>query len=120
MASGQVDCVLGDYAVVALNAALGQNKVVATYSPEYFGIAVRIGETSLLNKLNDILNGLLGTNLDTPTYNANYTAMYEKWFNIEPPSTTASSNAPGFEYFGIFAIAAIPVIRKAQKKIKKS
>jgi polar amino acid transport system substrate-binding protein len=129
MASGQVDCVLGDYAVVAENAALGQNKVVATYSPEYFGIAVKIGETSLLNKLNSILDGLLGSNLDAPTYNANYTAMYTKWFNgAEPPTaqqttlsissnTSTSGSTPGFEFLSILAVGVLAIIVKKRRNI---
>lgn len=126
MASGQVDCVLGDYAVVAQNAAQGQNKVVATYSPEYFGIAVKIGETTLLNKLNTILDGLLGSNLDVPSYNANYTAMYTKWFNTQPPTaqqttlsissnTASTSSTPGFEFLSILALGVIPIIMRKRR-----
>ncbi len=127
MASGQVDCVLGDYAVVAENAAMGQNKVVATYSPEYFGIAVKIGETNLLNKVNSILDGLLGTNLDAPSYNANYTSMYVKWFNgAQPPTaqqstisissnTNASGSTPGFEFLSIIALGIVPVLMRKRK-----
>ena len=119
LGTGQVDCVLGDYAVVALNAAQGKNKVVATYSPEYFGIAVRIGETNLLNKLNDILNGLLGSNLSSPSFNANYTAMYQKWFSIIPPTGTSNApsttTSPGFEFFAIFMLGTIVIVRKVKK-----
>ena len=138
MGAGTVDCVLGDYAVVALNAAEGVNKVVATYSPEYFGIAVKIGETNLLNKINTILDGLLGTNLELPEYNTNYTSMYVKWFDIQPPTTHQTSltlptssvtdttptsksttTSPGFELVAIALIAPIVVIRKVKRQNRK-
>lgn len=113
MAVGDLDCVLGDYAVLALDAAQHDaNKVVATFSPENFGIAVKTGETALLAKLNEILNGLLGSNIESPVYSADYSAMYEKWFETPPPKGVAS---PGFEFLGIFVIAVIPVIRKLKK-----
>ena len=138
MGAGTVDCVLGDYAVVALNAAEGVNKVVATYSPEYFGIAVKIGETNLLNKINTILNGLLGTNLDLPSYSTNYTSMYVNWFDIQPPTThqtsltlptTTNTNttptskstttSPGFELVAIVLLAPTVFIKKVKKQNNK-
>ena len=115
MDAGQIDVVLADIAVAALDAVNGQHKIVATYQPEYFGIAVKIGENNLLNKLNDILNGLLGTNLTSPTFSADYNAMYEKWFLQNAPGYTSQAT-PGFEYYGIFLLALIPIIRKIKKQ----
>ena len=112
MSVGDVDCVLGDYAVVALNAKTTTNKVVDTYSPEDFGIAMSPGNPNLLNKLNGILNGLLGNDTNNPVFSSDYTSMYTKWFDIQPPSSTNSSSAPGFEYLSLFILAVVPIIRK--------
>jgi polar amino acid transport system substrate-binding protein len=140
---GSLDVVLGDYAVVALIAKNDTNYVIGgQYSPEPFGIAVRKGDTALLGALNDALNGLLGTNQSAPQPTDLYNAMYATWFDVNAPGytgtvtaytgtvtlpsnvtlkyDTAGGSAPGFELYGLFAIALIPIVRKLKvKKIHK-
>lgn len=126
-----IDVVLGDYAVLAQDELeSGETMVVATYSPEDFGIAMRTGDTDLIAAVNDAIDGLLGTDENAPEPNDLYNIMYVKWFGVEAPDydgTVTSGTipqvsvvviaAPGFEWFTvIFAVAAIvPVLRKRRK-----
>ncbi|MHA1168823.1 MAG: transporter substrate-binding domain-containing protein [Candidatus Hodarchaeales archaeon] len=112
--NGQVDVVLGDYAVLALDEIKSaETKVVSTFSPENFGIAMRNGDTDLVNRVNQILDGLLGTDLENPAPNAKYNEIYKRWFEVNAPDFKA---APGFELSAfILVIAAVPIIRKRKK-----
>jgi len=130
--NGQVDVVLGDYAVLALDELeSAATKVVDTYSPENFGIAMRTGDTDLVEKVNGILNGildgLLGNDPENPTPNTDYNDIYSEWFGVDapdytPPTDTTTTDTTsnqaftftsGFEFIAlIITIAAIPVIRK--------
>ena len=136
---GSLDVVLGDYAVVALIAKNDTNYVIGgQYSPEPFGIAVRKGDTNLLNALNTALDGLLGTNQSDPLPSDMYNALYNTWFSVNAPGyngtvtsmalpsdvtlkySSGGGSTPGFEVFGIFAIVLIPLVRKLKvKKINK-
>ena len=82
--NGNIDVVLGDWAVLAKAAQDDTTLAVpGTFSPEYFGIAVRKGETNLLNALNNILDNLLGTDVNNPSSSDLYNTIFYKWFNTD-------------------------------------
>lgn len=112
---GELDAVLGDYPVLFKDASeSGETKVVFQFSQEFFGIAVRTGETALLNAVNDVLDELLGTDVDNPVFSQKYADFHEKWFKAKPVGYTAPS-VPGFEIPAMLAIAAIPIVRKLRR-----
>ncbi|OLS25600.1 MAG: Cystine-binding periplasmic protein precursor [Candidatus Heimdallarchaeota archaeon LC_3] len=83
---GALDVVLGDLAVLALDAAQsGLTEVVATFSPEDFGIAVAAGETELVAEIDKTLTSLLGPDPLNPQPTALYNAMYYHWFDSPDP-----------------------------------
>ena len=135
---GSLDVVLGDYAVLALAVHDDPSFIVpGLYSPEYFGIAVRLGDTNLLNAINSALNNLLGSNTTNPQPSDLYNSLYDKWFyNNSPGYTGTVTNAalptdvvlkysqggstPGFEFLSIFVVALIPIVRKLKvRKVNK-
>lgn len=125
--TGAVDAVIGDFAVLALDEAeSGETELLtdALYSPEDFGIAVRTGDTALLDVINEVLDELLGSDENNPNPSDLYNIMYNKWFGFNAPDytgTVTSGNipsagaAPGFEFYGIFVLALIPIVRKIKK-----
>ncbi len=122
--AGNVDCVLGDVAVLNLDAVeSGLTKVVYAWEgdePERFGIACRTGDDALRLALNDGLDSLLGDNEATPVISKTYNDIYKEWHGTDhsgyvPPVTTttepttseaASSEDPGLipGFEAIFAI----------------
>lgn len=131
--NGNIDAVLGDWAVLAKFAGDNNNAYIipGEFSPELFGIAVRIGDTALLNALNSALDKLLGTNVNSPTPSDLYNTIYRKWFGVNDQYYTGTVTdaplptditlqygqgaSPGFEVYAIFALALIPVIRRYKK-----
>ncbi|MFX0064945.1 MAG: transporter substrate-binding domain-containing protein [Candidatus Hermodarchaeota archaeon] len=132
--NGQVDVVLGDYAVLALDELESdETEVVGTYSPEDFGMAVREGDTDLLNAVNDALDDLLGSNLNNPNPSDLYNIIYYKWFGVSAgdvgytgtvttgtiPYAQVGAPVPGFELVTVFlALTIIPVVVILRKKRK--
>jgi polar amino acid transport system substrate-binding protein len=130
---GSIDVVLGDWAVLAKSANADSTLTVpGTFSPENFGIAVRKGDTALLNALNGVLDGLLGANQTASVPSDLYNSLYYKWFDgVNAPNYTGNvtdatlpadvtlkyetGSTPGFEIFSIFVIIAIPIVRKLKK-----
>ncbi|MFX1251263.1 MAG: transporter substrate-binding domain-containing protein [Promethearchaeota archaeon] len=131
----QVDVVLGDYAVLAQDELeSGETEVVDTYSPEDFGIAVRNGDTDLLNAVNDALDTLLGTNENNPAPTDLYNIMYYRWFGVSAgdigytgtvttgtvPTAGACAATPGFEIAAVILVlvVAFPLVKKFRKNRK--
>ncbi len=80
---GTVDAVLGDIAVLNLDAATsGETEVVHSFSPENFGIACRNGDNDLRAVLNAGLIELLGSNESDPVISDLYNAIYYKWHSV--------------------------------------
>ncbi len=112
---GSIDVVLGDHATL-LNVIAAdteedeeaQYEVVDTFSPEDFGIAFPDGDSTVLTRVNEILDDLLGEDLDDPTPNEDYNEIFKKWMEmdaigyVEPEATI-----PGYSILGL--IAAIPL-----------
>ena len=134
--NGNLDVVLGDWAVLAKAAHDDTTLTVpGTFSPENFGIAVRIGDTALLNAINGVLDGLLGTNQTNSTPSDLYNSIYYKWFDVNAPGYTGNvtnatlpsdvtlsyqtGSTPGFELLAVFAVGIIPIVRKIKKQNKQ-
>ncbi|MHA2102402.1 MAG: transporter substrate-binding domain-containing protein [Candidatus Hodarchaeales archaeon] len=128
--SGVVDAVIGDYAVLAKDEAeSGATKLLDNlFSPEDFGIAVRTGETALLDVINEVIEELLGTDPANPVPSDLYNIMYFKWFDVNAPDydgTVTTGDIPlagaagggvgGFEVLAVLSLFFIPVIRKVRK-----
>lgn len=130
---GQVDCVLGDFAVLKQDEVdSSETEVVATFSPENFGIACRTGDTDLVNSVNAALNGLLGADVNNPVPTDLYNIMYYKAFGVSATdvgyngtATTGTiptvefitpKTSPGFELVSIFL--AIPLVFLVKRKRK--
>lgn len=78
--NGGVDAVVNDYPVSAyyITKSPGNFKMVGEpLESEYYGIAVKKGNTELLNKINDGLAKL--------KENGKYAEIYKKWLGEEPP-----------------------------------
>ena len=77
--AGQIDAILQDYPVNAEHEAAGGYKVVETYDTgEHYGLAVKSGNTALLDALND--------SIDAMKADGTYDTSYEKWFGTKPPA----------------------------------
>lgn len=126
--SNIVDAVIGDYAVLAQDAAQsGETKLLdKLFSPEDFGIAVRTGDTALLNEINGVLNDLLGSDVNNPNPSDLYNIIYNKWFLADAPDYTGTVSTgdipvasgaatPGFELIALTPLLFIPLIRKIRK-----
>ena len=127
----QLDVVLGDWAVLAKAAHDDTTLAVpGTFSPENFGIAVRQGDTDLLNALNGVLDGLLGTDQNKPVYSDLYNTIYNKWFDVnvdnytgtvtDAPLPTVSfvyeqPSTPGFELLSLFLLIPVVVIIRKRR-----
>ena len=129
---GSVDVVLGDWPVL-LDAAAADTtlEVAGTFSPELFGFAVRTGDTALLNAVNTILDGLLGTDVNKAVPSDLYNSIHYKWFDSNAPGYTGSvtdaalpsvvlkydqGSSPGFEFMALLAVLVIPMVRKLKKQ----
>ncbi len=135
---GKLDAVLGDYAVLAKAAKDGKTKIVDTYSPEDFGIAVREGETRLLDRINKVINKLLGSDPNNPQPSDLYNAIYYKWFEVNAPGYTGtvtstviptaklytdipkSGGIPGFEFSIILVTFIAPGLIILKRRFKKA
>jgi polar amino acid transport system substrate-binding protein len=105
-----VDVVLGDHATLlnAMASEEGEFQVVDTYSSEDFGIAVPGGSEALLERLNSILDELLGTDLENPTPSKAYNDIFKEWMELDAVGyVEPESTIPGFSILGV--IAAIPL-----------
>ena len=80
---GSVDAVLGDLAVLNLDAVeSGLTEVVVQFSPEDFGIACRNGDTDLEAVLDAGLKTLLGSDEANPVVSDLYNTIYYKWHGV--------------------------------------
>ncbi|MHA1746079.1 MAG: Loki-CTERM sorting domain-containing protein [Promethearchaeota archaeon] len=113
---GTVDVVLGDHATLLAGAA-DTLKVVDTFSPEDFGIPVVTGSDSLRLKINEVLDGLLGTDLKNPAPTKEYNDIYNTWMDVNAVGYVAPG-IPGFSVILLIAVVSsvtIPLIRKEKK-----
>lgn len=83
--SGAVDVVLGDLATLVSGQTInpGNFKIVDKFSPEAFGIACQKGSTALVDRMNTVLDELLGTNQSNPVFSTYYNETYEEWMGAE-------------------------------------
>ncbi|UYP46191.1 hypothetical protein NEF87_002476 [Candidatus Lokiarchaeum ossiferum] len=134
--AGTVDVVLGDLVTLieAGDAITGSEfEIVAQFSPEAFGIACDQGANTLVVRMNEAIDKLLGDDPYNPVFSTEYIAIYEEWIG-----TTPSVNKPelkevldslvqpvikntinGFSIFSLIAIIPVTVygvIRKSKKK----
>lgn len=129
---GNIDAMLGDKATLAdaMKNSPGIFKLVGQFSPENFGIACKSGATSLVDRLNQIINGFLGTDLDNPVFNETYQGFYDAWFlsDEEIESYAGDTDEPCPEGIPGFPIASIAIIipisvlvinKKLSRKIEK-
>ncbi len=134
--NGQVDCVLGDLAVLEQDAVQGDTVVEEHFSPEDFGFACRDGDDDLRLALNEGIEALLGTNLSHPVPTDMYNTIYYKWMGVDAffeigtevytytgsvrdaviPYSWQPKAAPGFEILTVLlVIVTIPLLRKVRK-----
>jgi PGF-CTERM protein len=114
---GNVDAVMGDVAVLTLEAAASADyKMVLSFygdEPENFGFACRPWDTDFINAVNDVLDTLLGSDESNPVVSDLYNGIFYKWHGTSHPAytgsvTTASvpynwyeeedEDSPGFEF----------------------
>ncbi|XEO77622.1 Membrane-bound lytic murein transglycosylase F [Candidatus Lokiarchaeum ossiferum] len=126
--SGAVHAVLGDYATLYSGKISNPDSfaIIDTFSPEDFGIVFPKNSTAAVTRFNEVLDDLLGTDLEDPTFSADYISTHKKWmFDAEPtteytvdPVPEPKASIPGFSILGIICIiplAAIPIIKKMRK-----
>lgn len=117
---GAIDVVLGDYAVLSnvLKTQPNKYKIVDTFSPEDFAIAVPKTSVALLDALNAGINELLGSNLDNPIPSAKYQEIYKKWFEVDP--VFIGGGIDGFPIIGlVFAVSVgILYVARRTRKVK--
>jgi polar amino acid transport system substrate-binding protein len=125
---GSVDVVIGDYAPLWNGKTTYPDEfaVIDTFSPEDFGIACKGGAIALVDRMNVVLNGLLGSDLENPVFNATYNASHLEWFGVLPNTdylvddvpAPSGSGIPGFPIIGLIAIIPVTtlfLIRKNRK-----
>lgn len=112
---GSVDVVLGDYLTLlnANNTNAGEFKIVGTFESEEFGIAVKTGSTALLNRINSVLNTLLGADVNNPTYSDVYWSIYNATKDI---TATEETTIDGYSNLMIFAAIPLGVIILLRKR----
>jgi polar amino acid transport system substrate-binding protein len=83
--NGLVDAVLGDDATLVAGqvANPGDFIIVDKFSPEAFGIAFQKGSTALIERVNTVLDELLGTDEYNPQFSTYYNDTYEEWMGAE-------------------------------------
>jgi len=116
--AGSVDCVLGDHATLLAGAA-DTLKVVHLFSPEDFGIPVVTGSDTLRLKINEVLDGLLGTDLENPVPTKEYNDIFNTWMDVDAVGYVAPG-IPSFSVIFLIAVVSsvsIPLIRKEKKKL---
>jgi polar amino acid transport system substrate-binding protein len=108
--AGTVDVVLGDVAVLSLDAAASAETEVAFSwmgaQPENFGIACRTNDNDLRLALNKGLDELLGPNLNYPTPSAKYNEIYKKWHGTDVAGYVEvdDEDSPAFEFIVALAV----------------
>ncbi len=110
----EIDVILGDLPVIGYAASTGavKGEVVAKFgSVEQFGIAVRKGETTLLNAINDALKSLLAGGA-----NSEYNKIAAQWF---APIKSSSAPAPVNEFSLFFGLAFVTFIFIKKRKSLK-
>ncbi|MFW9914501.1 MAG: transporter substrate-binding domain-containing protein [Candidatus Thorarchaeota archaeon] len=99
---GNVDAVMGDVAVLNLEAAASADyKMILSFygdEPENFGIACRTGDTDLKAALDMGLDFLLGTDENAPTISDTYNAIFYKWHGVSHPSYTGTVTSKAVAY----------------------
>jgi ABC-type amino acid transport substrate-binding protein len=115
-----IDAVLGDYAVLAsiLKSQPNKFKIVDTFSPEDFAIAVPKASNALLAKLNEIINELLGTDLENPQPSEKYNEIYKKWFDVDAAFPGQGNQINGFPIIGLAFAVTIGVLYTLRKMRK--
>ncbi len=120
--TGLIDVVLGDLAVLIASQDVnpGDFSIVHKFSPEAFGIAFPKGSAAIIDRINPIIDELVGEDEYNPEFSTYYNATHQKWMNAEVSVDLADlkialdsyQEPPGPTISGasIFAlIAAIPV-----------
>ncbi|MFQ5981549.1 MAG: transporter substrate-binding domain-containing protein [Candidatus Heimdallarchaeota archaeon] len=135
---GEVDAVMGDVAVLTLEAAQSADyEMVLSFfgdEPENFGIACRTGDTDLKAALDMGLDFLLGTDESAPVISDTYNAIFYKWHGTSHPSYTGSvtskaivynwyeapedDDSPAFEFIAALAVLAgsALILRQRRKR----
>jgi polar amino acid transport system substrate-binding protein len=120
--AGSIDCVLGDQATLEsfIKTQPGVFQVVDTFSPEDFGIPVQTGADALRNRINEILDGLLGSDVENPSPSDDYNDMHKLWFDTDAIGYAATRvQIPGYPVYGIFialSIGAYVLMRKMKRR----
>ncbi len=132
--AGTVDVVLGDLATLAAgqSANPGDFEIVDNFSPEAFGIACPGGSTALVDRMNEAIDKLLGTDPYNPEFSTYYNETHELWMGNEVAvdldqlkealdSLIVEESRPTISGASIFSlIAVIPVtIYSIIRKLKK-
>lgn len=129
---GNIDVMLGDKATLAdaMKNSPGTFKLVGQFSPENFGIACKSGAISLVNKINEIIDGLLGTDLENPVFSEDYQTFYNNWFLSDEEIETYAGDTdepcptgiPGFPIVSLAVVIPISILvisKKLSKRIEK-
>ena len=94
---GSVDVVLGNWNILA---DVPQNdnslEIGGKFLSEYFGIAVRTGDTALLTEINTVLDSLLGSDPSNPNPTDLYNTIHYKWFDTNAPNYSGSVTDASF------------------------
>ena len=134
--AGTVDVVLGDLVTLieAGDAITGSEfKIVDQFSPEAFGIACDQGANTLVVRINEALDKLLGSDPYNPVFSSEYTAIYDEWIGTTPSINKAElkvvldslvqpvikNTINGFSIFSLIAIIPVTIygiIRKYKRK----
>ena len=121
LSSNTVDCVLGDHATLlaAMKTQPDTFKIVDLFSPEDFAIPCQDGATSLVNRINEVLDSLLGENLTGPTPSEEYNEIYVKWFETDAVGYVEEDvSIPGYQLLALVMVVPLGVglgIRKFKK-----
>ena len=114
---GTIDAVLGDYAVLAsvLKNQPNKFKIVDTFSPEDFAIAVPKGSNALLAALNESINDLLGSDVESPRPSEKYNEIFKKWFEVDAAFPGQGGEINGFPIIGLAFAVSIGILVSIRK-----
>ncbi|MHA1563617.1 MAG: hypothetical protein ACTSPA_16075, partial [Promethearchaeota archaeon] len=110
----------------------GDFTIVDRFSPEAFGIAFPGGATAIIDRINPVIDELLGEDEYNPVFSEYYNATHEKWMNAEvsidladlksaldsyqePPGPTISG-ASIFALIAVIPVTVYGIIRKIRRK----
>ncbi|MFX0114854.1 MAG: substrate-binding periplasmic protein [Candidatus Hodarchaeota archaeon] len=119
--AGTVDVVLGDIAVLSLDAAASAETEVAFSwmgaQPENFGIACRTDDDDLREALNKGIDELLGSDENNPTPSKKYNEIYKKWHGTDVAGYEEDEDTPAFEFIVALAVlfSSSLVIRRRRR-----